>query len=181
MLINQKTDRDLLQAICLGEEKAFKLLFDRYWSSLYRLVLSQINDAEQSKDIVQNAFVTMWNNKENLVVGDSIFPYLAKITRNEIISLFRKNKVNLEGMEELIARLKAVNNPEHLLISKELESDIEQEVYKMPLNMKKCFQLSRYEHKSIRDISAELSLSEQTVKNNISEAMRRLRSSLKLT
>ncbi|WP_293741641.1 sigma-70 family RNA polymerase sigma factor [uncultured Pedobacter sp.] len=178
-MINNR--QELIKAFTQGDDQAFRILFDMYWDTLYQFVTQQTGDEEQSKDIVQNAFVSLWQNRHNLVVGDSLLPYLFKITRNEIISLFRKNKVRLNGIEILVARLKTADDPENVLIAKELQFNIDLEMIKMPLSMKKCFQLSRYENKSIKDISAELSLSEQTVKNNISEAMRRLRSGLKLT
>jgi len=48
------------------------------------------------------------------------------------------------------------------------------------VNMKHCFQMSRQEEKTIKEIAIELRLSEQTVKNNISEALRRLRTHIRL-
>ncbi|MBC6112699.1 RNA polymerase sigma factor [Pedobacter fastidiosus] len=181
MITHQKTDKQLLEELGLGDENAFAHLFDRHWGTLFAFVSRMIGEDEQAKDIVQNTFIVVWKNKHQLLISDSLMPYLYKVAKNETISLFRKNKVRFDGMDTLAQDLHSVDNPENLLITKELESTIEIEVVKMPISMKKCFQLSRYENKSVRDIAEELSLSEQTVKNNISEALSRLRKRVKLT
>jgi RNA polymerase sigma-70 factor (ECF subfamily) len=65
--------------------------------------------------------------------------------------------------------------PDSSLDAKELESVINDEIASMSDTMRKAFVLSRHENKSIREIATELSLSEQTIKNNISQALDRLR------
>lgn len=173
-----KSDKELFQAMRAGDEYAFQCLFNRYWQPLFIFVCNLINDEDQAKDILQNAFTDLWHKKESLLIEDSVMPYLMTITKNEVMSLFRKDKIRLAGDEILIAGLKRVNHPDEYLIAGELQSAIDTELIKMPSNMRQCFQLSRYEQKSIRDIANELMLSEQTVKNNISEALRRLRNHL---
>lgn len=164
--------------MCSGDDLAFQHIFDRYWQPLFSFVNRTIDDEDQTKDILQNTFLELWKKKENLVIQDSIMPYLVKIAKNDVISLFRRDKVRLAGDEILIGNLQRVTNPDELIIANELQQAIDTELVKMPSNMRQCFQLSRYENMSIREIASELMLSEQTVKNNISEALRRLRSVL---
>jgi RNA polymerase sigma-70 factor (family 1) len=179
--MRDKSDKELLQAIRLGDEIAFQYLFDRHWKQLFSFVLGLINDEEQTKDILQNAFIEVWNKRASLIVGDSLLPYLFTVTKNEVMTLFRRHKVRLAGEEMLISDLQRSAYSDEPIIVQELQSAIDTELVKMPFNMRQCFQLSRYENKSIRDIANELMLSEQTVKNNISEALRRLRNSPTLT
>lgn len=176
--MNNRSDKELLLAMCSGDELAFQYIFDRYWQPLFSFVNRTINDEDQTKDILQNTFLELWKKKENLIVQDSLMPYLIKVAKNDVISLFRRDKVRLAGDEILIGNLQRVTNPDELIIANELQQAIDTELVKMPLNMRQCFQLSRYENRSIREIASELMLSEQTVKNNISEALRRLRSVL---
>jgi RNA polymerase sigma-70 factor (family 1) len=176
--MSAQTDKELLQAMRSGDEPAFQYIFDRYWQPLFSFVNRIIDDEDQTKDILQNTFIELWKKKDTLIVQDTVMPYLVKIAKNDIISLFRKDKVRLAGDEILISNLQRVSHPDELIIATELQQAIDTELVKMPLNMRQCFQLSRYENKSIRDIAAELTLSEQTVKNNISEALRRLRNVL---
>ncbi|SFS46590.1 RNA polymerase sigma factor, sigma-70 family [Sphingobacterium wenxiniae] len=70
------------------------------------------------------------------------------------------------------------SSEEHL-IAKELSQLIDQEVDRMPPTMRNVFTMSRNQAMTIKDISLELSLSEQTVKNNISLALNKLKSKFK--
>ncbi|WP_111634502.1 RNA polymerase sigma factor [Pedobacter cryoconitis] len=172
---NHKSDRELVKDMNEGDETAFQCLFDFHWDTLYAFVYRLINDEDQTKDILQNVFLEVWNKKDTLLIDDSILPYLYKIAKNDVMSLFRRNKVRLDGNDILIRNLKRSSATDDRIIAKQLQDVIDLELEKMPFNVRQCFQLSKYEHKSIREIALELTLSEQTVKNNISEALRRLR------
>ncbi|WP_207421154.1 RNA polymerase sigma factor [Desertivirga brevis] len=176
--MNVLTDKELLQDISAGNKAAFNILFSRYWKPLFSFVYQLCKNEEDTKDIVQDVFVYMWNHREQVFAENSILPYLNTIAKNAVMSSFRKNKVRLNGAELLIADLQQdVRSDEQLLLN-EMREGIETELSKMPANMRSCFQLSRFEDLSIREIAAKLGLSEQTVKNNISEALKRLRVSV---
>lgn len=170
-----RSDKELLEAMRSGDAIAFQSAFDRHWKPLFSFVFRMIDDEDQTKDILQNTFLELWNRRETLLINDSLFPYLVKVAKNDVISLFRRDKVRLEGVDTIVKNLQRSAYSDERLLTNELQQAIDKELTKMPVNMQRCFQLSKYENKSIRDISAELLLSEQTVKNNISDALRRLR------
>lgn len=176
-MINQ-SDKELLQDIALGNEQAFQMLFNRHWKALFSFVYRLTRDEEHTKDILQDVFLYLWKNKENLYSGESFLPYLNTVARNNVMTAFRRDKVRLYGVEVLSEAVKLSDSSDEQLLLKEVTQSVNAELLKMPLNMRQCFRLSRYEDKSIREIAAELKLSEQTVKNNISEALRRLRVSV---
>jgi RNA polymerase sigma-70 factor (family 1) len=167
-----------VEAMRLGDENAFECIFERHWKPLYAFVYKMITDSDQTKDILQNTFLEVWKRRETLFAADSLFPFLLTISKNEVISSFRKDKVRLVGDEILAANLQRAALPDDKLMAAELQDAIDLELVKMPLNMRQCFHLSRYDNLSIREIAIELLLSEQTVKNNISEALKRLRQAL---
>jgi len=173
-----KSDKELVGQICSGNEQAFQQLFDRHWKPLYAFVYRLINDEDQAKDILQNSFMEIWKRRDSLYVDESLMPLLTKIAKNEVITLFRRDKVRLAGDEVLIGNLQRIEAADDRLIASELQQEIDKELIKMPINMRQCFRLSKYENRSVKEIAIELRLSEQTVKNNISEALKRLRASL---
>ncbi|MCX2481399.1 sigma-70 family RNA polymerase sigma factor [Pedobacter sp. MC2016-15] len=174
----ERSDRELAKEIRSGSENAFETVFSRYWKPLYAFVFRLINDEDLTKDILQNTFLEIWKRKESLFATDSLMPLLVKIAKNEVITLFRRDKVRLAGDEILIRNLQQIASAEEHLIATELQGEIDRELTKMPLNMRQCFHLSKYENRSVKEIAAELMLSEQTVKNNISEALKRLKLAL---
>ncbi|AMR30805.1 hypothetical protein A0256_04890 [Mucilaginibacter sp. PAMC 26640] len=172
------TDKELIESIAIGNPDAFQILFNRHWKSLYAFVFRLTRDEDQSKDIVQDVFMYIWNNREKLYTSESFLPYLHTVAKNSVMSNFRKDKVRLEGVDKLLNDMQAPANSDDRLLFSEVQVAVDTELSRMPLNMQRCFKLSRFEDKSIKDIAAELKLSEQTVKNNISEALRRLRHSV---
>lgn len=172
------TDKELIALIAAGSRDAFQTLFNRYWKSLYAFVFRLTRDEDHSKDILQDVFMHVWSNREKLYTGESFLPYLHTVSKNSVMSSFRKDKVRIEGVDTLLRDMQTPAGSDDNLLLGEVRDAVDAELIRMPANMQQCFRLSRYEDKSIKDIAAELKLSEQTVKNNISEALRRLRISV---
>jgi RNA polymerase sigma-70 factor (family 1) len=173
-----RTDKELIETIATGSPDAFQILFNRHWKSLYAFVFRLTKDEDHSKDILQDVFMYIWNNREKLYTKDSFLPYLYTVAKSSVMSSFRKDKVRLDGINTLLDSIHSPAHSDDNLLFKEVLLSVNTELSKMPSNMQQCFKLSRYEDKSIKHIAAELKLSEQTVKNNISEALRRLRYSV---
>jgi len=172
-------DSDLLRLIQKDDEIAFRVFYERYWERLYAHVYAALQDDDEAKDIVQDIFIQVWNNRATLYVENTFEPYLFKSAKNQVFSLYRNKKFKLDKEEELIERLGRLEETDDRLMEKELNTIIDAELDKMPVYVRLCYQLSRKEGKSIREIAEKLSLSEQTVKNYISESLRRLRIELK--
>ena len=173
------TDDILLASLQSGSEDAFKILYNRHWEGVYTMIYRRLGDEEVAKDIVQNIFVNLWTSRNEIRVESSLAPYLNRAARNRAISYYKKNISDM--IRDTGFQTEQVQySPEFDLEVKELEAVINEEIEKMPDTMRRTFVLSRRENKSIREIAAELSLSEQTIKNNISQALDRLRRKTKL-
>ncbi|WP_240432033.1 RNA polymerase sigma factor [Pedobacter chitinilyticus] len=169
------TDQYLIIAMQSGDQKAFEALYERYWSEVYIMIYRRINDREVAKDIVQDIFVNLWRYRDKVIAEGSLAPLLNVTAKKQAISWYRKQSASKQrellyhGDEVLVAPSTTE------LETKELQELLDTEIGKMPANMQQSFRLSRYENKSIKEIATELSLSEQTVRNNISMALDRLR------
>jgi RNA polymerase sigma-70 factor (family 1) len=171
--------KDLLILIKSGNARAFRELYNRYKESIFLMVYRRVRDEEESKDIVQDIFLKLWLGRESLVELDNLEYYLFGTARNMVISHYRKKEVQLKGEGFLIAQLDNLeNSADKDILMDELNSKIQKVVDSLPPTIKACYHLSRSEGKKIKEIANYLNLSEQTVRNNISEALRRLRISL---
>jgi RNA polymerase sigma-70 factor (family 1) len=167
---------ELLLLIKNGNAQAFRELYNRYKESVFLMVYRRVRDEEESKDIVQEIFLKLWLGRESLVELDNLDYYLFGTARNKIISHYRKNEVKLRAEGSLIAQLDHLeSSADQDILMDELNSKIQEVVDRLPPTMKACYHLSRSEGKKIKEIASNLNLSEQTVRNNISEALRRLR------
>ncbi|MCW2258904.1 MULTISPECIES: RNA polymerase sigma factor [Sphingobacterium] len=176
------SDSELFEELKKDNKMAFSILFDRYSDILFRFIQKRIESIPDVEDIIQEVFISMWNRRSKIEVGDSIYPYLFKAAKYEMIDWLIKSEKRNRHLDYL-----EINKDQYLigttsedeLIAKELARLLENEMSRMPDTMRSVFRLSRSEDMSIKDIANQLSLSEQTVKNNVSMALNRLKFKLK--
>lgn len=171
------SDKELMTAA--DEGSAFRELYNRYWEPLYKKALYRLGNSADAQDIVQQVFITLWRNKNTIHAGPSLAAYLSTAIKYSVIKLvYRKAKkgilVPLDVNELEIIEL----TTEELLQYKELQTFIDGEVAVLPERMQEVYQLSRKENLSITEIAERLQLSEQTVKNTLSIALKRIREKL---
>lgn len=161
-----------------GDIHCFKLVFDQYWDSLYLKACKKVGE-EEAKDMVQEVMLTLWKRKENLVFEqeEDLSKYLHTAMRYRIISHYAALKTELPDMAYFDHY--KIDSCEQQIETKELAAVLERSVAKLPEKMQLIFRLSRHEDVSIKDIALRLNLSEQTVKNQITEALKRIRIALK--
>lgn len=173
-------DTDLFRLVQQDDERAFTVLFDRYKVILFRHVLKRTGSEDEASEILQNIFLSLWKNRGSIVIEESLSPYLIGAARKSVLALYASSQKELKQVHVLLEQPAQVTYPrEEYIIAEELEQQLRRELARMPETMKKAFELSRYEHLSVREIANILNLSEQTVKNNITLALQRLRGKLK--
>lgn len=151
--------------------------FDETYDSLYHYAVSFINDQDSAKDIVHDAFVYAWNNKENLDFSKSIKPYLLKIVRNYSLNHIRNRDIRKKHESFLINELDhnySIDYEEHDQTIKKITKVIDN----LPHQCKTVFKLNIYEGKKYREIAEELDISINTVKTHISKALKTLRTEI---
>jgi len=170
------TDREILGFVSSDKRKAFELAFNQYWERLYKHACKKLNSEELAKDMVQETFTTMWKNLDKLSNQDQLLPYLYVVLRNLVLNQYAKDEVRLRYAAERVSLTEDSDYSAHqILVSKELQEIIDDEIEKMPLRMKEIYVLKREEQLSIREIAEKLQLSEQTVKNQLQSASHRLK------
>lgn len=174
----QPTDAELLQSIRGDDATAFKVLYDRYWESLYIKACKRV-DKDEAKDMVQEVMTTLWRRRNDLVVHDDgqIARYLHTAIKYRVISHYAYSANEIRNSD----LFDALNSREfaNALEAKELSELLEQEINLLPSRMQQIFRMSREEDFSIADIARQLNLSEQTIKNQLTEALKRIRQSIK--
>jgi len=159
-----------------NKERAFQLVFNSYWEIIYKQAYKKIQDKDLAKDLVQDVFSSLWNKIELLDAEASVLAYLYAVLRNKILKLYEKDEVRLRYANNLSANgFTADYDSQNLLLEKELKAIIDDELLKMPPRMREIYDLKKEDDLSIKQIADDLSLSEQTIKNQLQMAYRRLR------
>lgn len=174
------TDSHILTVAQTNKHKAMGIAFDQYWELLFRHAFRKLQSEELAKDVVQEVFIALWKDLEKLMVQQDLLPYLYAVLRNRILSQYRKDIVRLRYAVAHASKEQESEPSSHqLLLNKELQSIINDEVNLMPARMRQIYKLKKEENYSIKDISKQLEISEQTVKNQLLNASSRLKKRLK--
>lgn len=165
-----------VQFLSSGDEKAFAGLYDRYWEPLFGYVMRVLQDKDDSMDVVQDTFVTVWQQRTTLGNVQSFKAYIYSIARYKALRYIRMNIRKRDYLSSLLNFLQAhEESPEDQLITGELQSIINAEVENLPPKMREVFLLSREQHLSYREIAAKLNISDKTVKKQISNSLKLIR------
>lgn len=170
-------DKALLKAA--DEQLAFRILYDRYWEALYLKAMRRLNNAEDSRDIIQEIFVSLWRNRHNIQVEESLAPYLFTALKYAIIKLVYKKAQ--KGILLPLSVIELENHTEGIneaIEYRELKATIDHEVAALPDRMREIYQLSRVRQLRNAEIARLLNISEQTVKNTLTVILKRLKSKL---
>lgn len=170
------TESEISEFQSSDKRQAFELAFNQYWEKLYFHAYKKLNSEELAQDMVQETFVTLWTNLDKLSGQGQLLPYLYVVIRNLILNQYEKDQVRLKYAVERVSLAEDTDYSAHqLLVSKELQQLIDDEIDKMPLRMKEIYHLKRQDQLSVREIAVQLDLSEQTVKNQLYTASNRMK------
>ena len=173
------SDELILNRIKDGDNRAFDILFRRYYARLYAFAEKFIQDEHISKDIVQEVFITFWE-KRSTVKNIAIEAFLYKMVRNHCLNYIRNLKVfenktvkleNATRLEELY-RIAIVKDEPYYLIEEELSHEIENVLKKLPETCRKVFELSRTEGLANKEIAERMNFSVKNVEKYISQALK---------
>ncbi len=180
MTFEEYSDEMLLDLTRDSVEGAFAELYLRYWRKLYASARKRISSEDDAKDLIQELFVSLWVRRQDLPSDVNIAEYLYKALRYRIINYIQADKVRISYANAQLADMDPVSLPaaELHLASQELETLIEGVLESMPARMKEVFLLSYKNGFTPKEISLQLSLSVQTVKNNLTHARALLKGSL---
>ncbi len=172
------TDDELINRLKQGDKKALTNLYNSYWKPLFISSYNLLKNKETCEEIVQDVFVDLWRNKDNLQIKISLKSYLYACVRYKVFSEFRKHKIiRVELLENLNKRFQYAT-PETKIMHKELVDQINVVVETLPEKCKRVYKLSRDEQLSHKEIASKLNISVKTVENHITNALRILRKSL---
>ncbi|HWV31695.1 MAG TPA: RNA polymerase sigma-70 factor [Dyadobacter sp.] len=159
-----------------GSLPAFAELFERYWQRLYVKAYARLENADDAKDCVQDVFITIWTKREGLTMPVSVSGYLQAAVKNRVFNIFHARLTDQRHMIAYAYETQCHEEPDaHSMSFEELALLIEREVSCMPEQMRKIYLLSREQQMSGVQIAEHLALSPQTVRNQISNALKRIR------
>ena len=169
-------DGVLVQLLKGGDEHAFSSFYDTLWEPLFSFVVRAVKDTDDAMDIVQETFISIWQQRNALESVQSVRSYVFSIARYKALRYIRLNIQKRDYLTSLWQFFDTyTESPEELLTADELQHAIDKQVAKLPPKMREVFLLSRDEHLSYKEIAARLNISDKTVKKQINNSLKMLR------
>ena len=167
----------LIKKLIKGDTNAFDLLFDRYSRKIYGFALRYLKSEVDAEGVVQDVFLYIWNSRKNIRTDTNFRSYLFTITINLIKKVFRREAYQLRFMEESPA-LKADNSVDEQLEYASLLEEVDKLIDKLPERRRNIFIKSRKLGMSSKEIAEELGITPGTVDNQVSKALKFLRTKI---
>ena len=185
-------DDDLIREAQAGERTSFDALVRRYDQSVLRLALHMLGNEQDAQDVHQEAFIKAYRHLANFRFECSFYTWLYRIVTNLCLDQLRRRKSRREdpstvldasGDEmDLMANVsddRAMANPARELERKVMAEQIGAALDKLTPRERTVFELKHYQGLKLRTIGEMLSTTEETAKNTLFRATRKLREQLK--
>jgi RNA polymerase sigma-70 factor, ECF subfamily len=173
------TDKELLEQVKASDTEAFRQIFERYQPVLFRQVNFQMGHTDQSHDIVQQTFISVWEHRKSLQPHLSFLAYILRISRNLMYDIHKHQKIRERTHGALPPQAKSeLDDPVEALHASILREKISTVINELPHKCREIFLLSRFEGKSNREIAESMKISVRTVEHQISHALKIVRNRL---
>ena len=171
---------DIIHRLKKDDKSAVDELFGYYYPRLYHFSKSILKIETDIDDILQEVFVKIWLNRNKISNIETFNAYIFTITKNEVLNLIRSNLRDQTFKDELFLRAVAeeYQTPNQVEFD-EVKSGIDRIVASLPEKRQQVFVLSRTEGLSNKEIAQQLNISEKTVEDHITHAIKYIKTSLK--
>lgn len=154
----------------------FDQVYARHWRPLYRTALRMLGDQQSAEDIIQDAYVRLWENW-NTMPHTNIKGWLFTTTYYMVLDRM-KQRQSSESIEQAEFAEPLAPGADELLRTKQLQLEIDTCVETLPEQCRRVYTMSRHNHLSIKTIALQLGISPKTVEYHVTIALRRIRQSV---
>lgn len=166
MKINLES-KSMIESFRNGEKRGFMYFFHLFHKSLVYYIFLIVDDKYIAEDIVEEAYVKLFERRENFFMGSKIKSWLYACCRNASFDYIR-NKRKLESVTKDLTVLTegdCVPDTSDLIIRSEAMAMLHEALNKLPARGRQVIFLLFFDNKSISEVAEIMKTSIQTVKN----------------
>lgn len=176
---SQLSDEQLMSEIKAGNMLAFDTLYHKYNRRIYKFAVSILKSSEDAENILQDVFLKLWINRDNVEKYSSVRHYIFSITYNSSITIIRGKMKESRFLESLKNMQDFEHDPVNLEIEyKELEGKLNEIIESLPERQKEVYLLHKVEGLKYSEIAERLNISVNTIENHMSRALKFIRERL---
>ncbi len=172
-------DIELFLKLQEGDERAFKVLFQKYYSAMCLFARQYLKDHEMAEEAVQDMFVRIWEKKQSLHIETSVKNYLFRAVRNHCLNQIQHEKIKSQYASRVQDSAVQDIDPDQFYIEVNLLERIEKSINSLPPKRQEIFRMSREQGLKYKEIAENLNISVKTVEAQMGLALKILREELK--
>jgi len=157
-------------------EDLYKQCFHDYFEKLFAYAFTIVKRNAEAKDIVQAAFIKLWEKRQEINLSVAARSYLYTTVYHLSLNNLRDHKIRNRHHENLAPP--TITNRINTAEEQEIKARINQAIDALPPRCKEVFCKSRLEGKKYAEIAAELNISIKTVEAQMGKALKTLREQL---
>ena len=174
-----REEQELRRRLRRGDSTALSQLLERYWERLVRFADGMVGSMDQAEDVVQDAFVRVWEKRTEWTGDGTLESLLYRVVRNAALDSLRRSQTKTKHQDTIrLVTDRHVETPSEAMEASELSEAFDEAVAALPPKRREVFVLIRHSGLSYAEAAEVLGVSPQTVANHMHLAMDDLRQSL---
>lgn len=172
-------EKVLVKKMRSGDAIAFEKLYLKYSPAITSHLLYMLKSPEWTQEVLQETFMTVWEQRSKIDVEKCFKSYLYKIATNKTYKLFRAAAYDNAYRLQMLEAIEKGHQPiEAYIYAKENEQLVQSLLDKMPKRQREVFVLFKIEGYSYKEISQRIGISNSTINTHINRANRFIKSQL---
>lgn len=172
--------KELLHRFIQGDQSAFNTLYNQFREPAIRFSNSILKDLEESENMVQEAFIKVWERRSGINPELNFTSYLFTILRNRIFDYLKEVKRNEFMKERYWQNIVSYQNADMADLKEERIEKVKVALDDLTEKRRRIIQLNYEEGKSYEEIASIMNISKNTVKNQLVKAKQILRRQLRM-
>lgn len=173
-------ESQIIEQLIRGDEKALEYLMSVYRHQVTLFLKRSLPREEDVESLVQEVFLKIWMNRENLDVNRSFDSYLFTVAKNILINHLRRLVYKRRYVQDSLGQSDQYEQTASgQLEYDELKKKVEYYISLMPAKRREIFAMNRFDGKKYKEIALEMGISENTVNAQMHKAMVFLKEKLK--
>lgn len=176
MSSNSNSDQSrLLYELSQGSELAFTQLYNQYKNVVFSSALKITKSKVLAEEVVQDVFLKIWQNHQNLAEISNIENYLFIISRNHIFDMIKKIARDSAVVENVNYKSTSANDTDEAIKDDQYNVILNQIVDQLPPQQQKIYKMAKWDGLSHQKIGEDLGISTETVKKHMAQALKFVR------
>jgi RNA polymerase sigma-70 factor, ECF subfamily len=174
-------EKRLLEKAFKGDISAFEKIYRSYVKELCTFAAFYVKSVDTAEDIVQNVFLILWERRESIHINGCLKTYLFTSVRNLALNNIKHQTIHRNSIDTYSRMfLQPTATPHEIAVQQESDSMLTNALEKIPERCRIVFILGKYFNMKYAEIAEILEISVKTVDAHMVNAVKSLRTTLRL-